>query len=68
MEKAMATLKESRMEQGVFIDIENDPNETGLVGSPFRYWTLVKTNLPTARSWLEFAMAPFSSKKKANIF
>ena len=29
MEKAMATLKESRMEQGVFIDIENDPNETG---------------------------------------
>ena len=31
----MAALKESRMEQGVFIDIENDPNETGLVGSPF---------------------------------
>ena len=35
MEKAMNLLKESRMEQGIFIDIENDPNETGLVGSPF---------------------------------
>ena len=29
MEKAMITLKESRMEEGVFVDIENDPNETG---------------------------------------
>jgi len=34
MEQAMTALKDSRMEMGVFIDIENDPNETGLVGSP----------------------------------
>ena len=30
----MQLLKNSRMEEGVFVDIENDPNETGLVGSP----------------------------------
>ena len=32
---AMQLLKNYRMEEGVFVDIENDPNETGLVGSPF---------------------------------
>ena len=35
MQKAMSILKNHRMEESVFIDIENDPNETGLVGSPF---------------------------------
>ena len=35
MESAMSMLKDVRMEKGVFIDIENDPNETGLVGSQF---------------------------------
>ena len=29
MENAMEVLKNSRMESSVFIDIENDPNETG---------------------------------------
>ena len=35
MKKAMAMLKDIRMEKGVFVDIENDPNETGLVGTQF---------------------------------
>ena len=35
MKNAMHALKDYRMEQSVFIDIENDPNETGLVGGPF---------------------------------
>ena len=35
MTDAMSILKNTRMEKGVFIDIENDPNETGLVGSPY---------------------------------
>ena len=30
MEQAMGVLKEHRMEKSIFIDIENDPNETGL--------------------------------------
>ena len=29
MKKSMIVLKDSRMEHGIFIDIENDPNETG---------------------------------------
>lgn len=35
MQESMNMLKNIRMEEGVFIDIENDPNETGLVGSQF---------------------------------
>jgi len=35
MKESMVELKNVRMEAGVFIDDENDPNETGLVGSPF---------------------------------
>lgn len=35
MKQAMAMLKDIRMEKGVFVDIENDPNETGLVGTQF---------------------------------
>ena len=35
MMQSMQLLKNDRMEKGVFVDIENDPNETGLVGSPF---------------------------------
>ena len=35
MKQSMDELKNVRMEAGVFIDDENDPNETGLVGSPF---------------------------------
>ena len=35
MQESMLLLKNTRMESGVFIDDENDPNETGLVGRPF---------------------------------
>ena len=53
MEKAMAALKESRMEQGVFIDIENDPNETGLVGSPFSLVTTDEGDLDAKLTTLD---------------
>ena len=49
----MATLKESRMEQGVFIDIENDPNETGLVGSPFSLVTTDEGDLDAKLTTLD---------------
>ena len=39
MAKAMEMLKEVRLEKGVFVDVENDPNETGLVGSQFSLTT-----------------------------
>ncbi len=35
MKQSMELLKSTRMVSGIFIDDENDPNETGLVGSPF---------------------------------
>ena len=35
MKESMVELKNVRMDAGVFIDDEYDPNETGLVGSPF---------------------------------
>ena len=35
MQESMGMLKDVRMEKGIFIDQENDPNETGLVGSQF---------------------------------
>ena len=49
----MAALKESRMEQGVFIDIENDPNETGLVGSPFSLVTTDEGDLDAKLTTLD---------------
>ena len=53
MEKAMQTLKESRMEKGVFVDIENDPNETGLVGSPFSLITTDEGDLDSKLTTLD---------------
>ena len=35
MASALAELKNFRMEKGVFVDTENDPNETALVGQAF---------------------------------
>ena len=35
MKQSMELLKSTRMVSGIFVDDENDPNETGLVGSPF---------------------------------
>ena len=53
MEKAMIILKESRMEEGVFVDIENDPNETGLVGSPFSLITTDEGDLDSKLTTLD---------------
>ena len=69
MEKAMATLKESRMEQGVFIDIENDPNETGLVGSPFSLVTTDEGDLDAKLTTLDpnFAAAMVELMSRINL-
>ena len=53
MKKSMMVLKEFRMEKSVFIDIENDPNETGLVGSPFSLITTDEGDLDAKLTTLE---------------
>ena len=53
MKKGMEALKGSRMESGVFIDIENDPNETGLVGSPFSLITTDEGDLDSKLTTLD---------------
>ncbi len=53
MKKAMSFLKEERMEKGVFIDIENDPNETGLVGSAFSLITTDEGDLDSKLTTLD---------------
>jgi len=53
MEKSMSILKEKRMESGVFIDDENDPNETGLVGSPFSLITTDEGDLDAKLTTLD---------------
>jgi len=53
MEQAMRVLKGSRMEEGIFIDIENDPNETGLVGSPFSLITTDEGDLDAKLTTLD---------------
>jgi len=53
MEKAMSVLKEHRMEQSFFIDIENDPNETGLVGGPFSLITTDEGDLDAKLTTLD---------------
>ena len=53
MQKAMSTLKNHRMEESVFIDIENDPNETGLVGSPFSLITTDEGDLDSKLTTLD---------------
>ena len=53
MKKAMAVLKNHRMEQSVFIDIENDPNETGLVGDPFSLITTDEGDLDSKLTTLD---------------
>ena len=53
MKKGMEALKDSRMESGVFIDIENDPNETGLVGSPFSLITTDEGDLDSKLTTLD---------------
>ena len=53
MKQAMNILKEFRMEKSVFIDIENDPNETGLVGSPFSLITTDEGDLDAKLTTLD---------------
>ena len=53
MEKSMIVLKNSRMEHGIFIDIENDPNETGLVGGPFSLITTDEGDLDAKLTTLD---------------
>ena len=53
MQESMNVLKSSRMVSGVFIDDENDPNETGLVGSPFSLITTDEGDLDAKLTTLD---------------
>ena len=53
MQKSMKILKTHRMVSGVFIDDENDPNETGLVGSPFSLITTDEGDLDAKLTTLD---------------
>ena len=53
MKEAMGILKDHRMEESIFIDIENDPNETGLVGSPFSLITTDEGDLDSKLTTLD---------------
>ena len=53
MKKAMVILKSHRMEQSVFIDIQNDPNETGLVGDSFSLITTDEGDLDSKLTTLD---------------
>ena len=53
MEKAMVMLKNIHMEKGVFVDIENDPNETGLVGTQFSLITTDEGDLDAKLTTLD---------------
>ena len=53
MKSAMDELKDHRMEQSVFIDIENDPNETGLVGGPYSLITTDEGDLDAKLTTLD---------------
>ncbi len=53
MRESMAELRNVRMEAGVFIDDENDPNETGLVGSPFSLITTDEGDLDAKLTTLD---------------
>ena len=53
MQKSMNILKSSRMVSGIFIDDENDPNETGLVGSPFSLITTDEGDLDAKLTTLD---------------
>ena len=53
MKKSLDLLKANRMISGVFIDDENDPNETGLVGSPFSLITTDEGDLDAKLTTLD---------------
>jgi poly-gamma-glutamate system protein len=53
MARAMEMLKDVRLEKGVFVDVENDPNETGLVGSQFSLTTTDEGDLDAKLTTLD---------------
>lgn len=53
MKQCLQSLKKSRLENSVFIDIENDPNETGLVGVPYSLITTDEGDLDAKLTTLD---------------
>ena len=69
MQESMNMLKNIRMEKGVFIDQENDPNETGLIGSQFSLITTDEGNLDAKLTTLDpnFAAAMVELLDRADL-
>ena len=69
MQESMNMLKNLQMEKGVFIDQENDPNETGLVGSQFSLITTDKGDLDAKLTTLDpnFAAAMVELLNRADL-
>tara|TARA_B100000953_G_scaffold3997_1_gene3515 strand:+ start:176 stop:1306 length:1131 start_codon:yes stop_codon:yes gene_type:complete len=69
MQESMNMLKNLRMEKGVFIDQENDPNETGLVGSQFSLITTDEGDLDAKLTTLDpnFAAAMVELLDRADL-
>ena len=53
MKQCLQSLKKSRLENSIFIDIENDPNETGLVGVPYSLITTDEGDLDAKLTTLD---------------
>ena len=53
MDSAMTFLKEDRLQKGEIIDLENDPNETGLVGTQFSLITTDEGDLDAKLTTLD---------------
>ena len=69
MQESMNMLKNIRMEKGVFIDQENDPNEPGIVGSQFSLITTDEGNLDAKLTTLDpnFAAAMVELLNRADL-
>ena len=69
MQESMNMLKNLQMEKGVFIDQDNDPNETGLVGSQFSLITTDKGDLDAKLTTLDpnFAAAMVELLNRADL-
>ena len=69
MQESMGMLKDVRMEKGIFIDQENDPNETGLVGSQFSLITTDEGDLDAKLTTLDpnFAAAMVELLNQAKL-
>ena len=53
MKQCLQSLKKSRLENSIFIDIENDPNETGIVGLPYSLITTDEGDLDAKLTTLD---------------